>query len=586
MTGSEPPLLSGARAQPLAHVVGELLEATDESGVCEILTEHLTDAAGADGGSVSLLRGEHLVLARLRGGSPGASDRYATYPLADHTPAGDALRSGEALVLVGRDTITSQYPDLALAGTGERSLVCLPLVSGGRKLGVATLSFGGRRRFEEPELAFYSMLADVCSHSLDRIEAIRTAADREAKLNFLAAASAEMAADLDYEATLKTVSTMAIPWFADWCTIALHDGHVLRPLSVAHRNPEHADVVAELQRRYPATPDPERGTYRVYHSGVSEVVPDLTDDVLRELAIDDHHFDLLRQLEFRSAMACPLIGQDGVLGVITWVAGEGGRRFTTEDLAFGEDLARRAASAIDNALLHQQVERVQLRLQEAVLTEELPEVPGTSMAVTYRPAGRTEVGGDFYDAIALPDGRLVAFVGDVEGRGLAAATTMAHVRAAVRTLAALDPAPVRVLERLDHIFSVLDLPGLVTLVYVLLDPTESTVEIGNAGHMPVLRRSADGTVSHVESPGLLLGVGGSERTSARFAVTTGDALLLYTDGLVERRGEDVDEGMARVAEYLRIHPITDPEAWLIKLVDQQADPRQDDDVAALLLTLT
>jgi serine phosphatase RsbU (regulator of sigma subunit) len=554
--------------------------------VCEILTEHLTDAAGGDGGSVSLLRGKDLVLARLRGGSPGASNRYATYPLAANTPAGEALRSGEALVLVGREAISSRFPGLALAGTGERSIVCLPLISGGRRLGVATMSFSGRRDFEESELAFFTMLADVCSHSLDRIEAINAAADREAKLNFLAAASAEMAADLDYETTLKTISAMAIPWFADWCTIALHDGRVLRPLSVAHRNPDHAEVVDELQRRYPPSPDPDRGTYRVYHSGVSEVVPEITDEVLEATAIDHDHLHLLKQLEFRSAMACPLTGHNGVLGVITWVAGEGGRRFSNSDLAFGEDLARRAASAIDNALLHQQVERVQIHLQEAVLTKELPQVPGTNLAVTYRPAGRTEVGGDFYDAIALPDGRLVTFVGDVEGRGLAAATTMAHVRAAVRTLAALDPDPVNVLERLDHIFSVLELPSLVTLVYVLLDPERSTAEIGNAGHMPVLMRSTEGSVSEVETPGLLLGVGNPSRTSAQLSLSAGDALLLYTDGLVERRGEDLDDGIARVSDYLRLNEIADPSEWLDGLVDQQADPQQDDDVAALLLVLT
>ena len=123
------------------------------------------------------------------------------------------------------------------------------------------------------------------------------------------------------------------------------------------------------------------------------------------------------------------------------MAGEGGRRFSEDDLAFGEDLAQRAAIAIDNAQLHSQVRTAALELQRAVLPDELPRVEGWSTSVQYHPAGRTDAGGDFYDVVPLEDGRLAMFVGDVMGRGVAAASVMAQMRSAIRTLVAVDPDP-------------------------------------------------------------------------------------------------------------------------------------------------
>ena len=135
-------------------------------------------------------------------------------------------------------------------------------------------------------------------------------------------------------------------------------------------------------------------------------------------AKDEEHLRLIRLLELRSGMSCPLKVRDRVFGVITWVAGEGGRRFGAADLEFGEEIARRAAVAIDNAQLHSQVRDVALELQEAVLPAALPEPDGWTTAVRYLPAGRTDAGGDFYDLVPLDGGRLAMFVGDVMGRGV------------------------------------------------------------------------------------------------------------------------------------------------------------------------
>src|SRR5262249_8887778 len=159
---------------------------------------------------------------------------------------------------------------------------------------------------------------------------------------------------------------------------------------------------------------------------------------------------------------------------------------------FGEDLARRAAIAIDNAQLHSQVRTAALELQRAVLPERLPEMPGWSTAVQYLPARRTEAGGDFYHVLELDAGRVAMFVGAGMGRGVAAASVMAQMRSAIRALLAVDPDPNAVLAGMDRVFDTLHLEQLVTMVYAVADPARDELRVINAGHPPPVLLSADG----------------------------------------------------------------------------------------------
>ena len=133
----------------------------------------------------------------------------------------------------------------------------------GRPLGSVPLSFPGRRELNEAEHIFLRLLADTCAMTIGRIEAQGAAADREAKLAFLAETSAKLASDLDYESTLTAVAEAAVPWFADWCAIALAEDGVLRTITVAHTHPERMALVQELQERYPNDPASDQGGYGV-----------------------------------------------------------------------------------------------------------------------------------------------------------------------------------------------------------------------------------------------------------------------------------------------------------------------------------
>lgn len=571
-----------ARLARLARVTAELVTAQDTETVTKIVISQAADAAGATVASVlRLVDDDTLTMVGVRDDDAAISPRWASFPLESHTPAGDCVRSGEPLVLSGRDEILARYPDLEDSLDGERTLVLLPLVAAGRRLGAITLSFPGRRTFDSAEHEFLRLLADTSAQAMDRIQALEDAAERAYKLRFLTEASAELASSLDYQATLTRVAHLGVPEFADWCSISLLEDGDLRTLAIAHVDPEKVAFAHELQRRYPPDRNLPHGAWNVVRTGASELIPLITDDLLVAGAADEEQLRLTRELNLRSAVSVPLIAHGKVLGVMTWVSADEGRLFSAADLSFVEDLAQRAAVAIDNSQLHSETREAAVRLQRAVLPERLPDVAGWEFGSYYSPSGRTEVGGDFYDILPV-EGGTALFVGDVMGRGVTAAAAMAQMRAAIRSYVALDPSPETVVRRLDTMFETYDYSQLVTLVYVWADTENDRLEVVNAGHPPPVVLHADGRLEilagHVSAP---LGLSHQDRTPFSVAFHETDTLLLYTDGLIERRDEDIDVGQNRLTDACSTLAHDDLQSCLVDLVEKVRDHTREDDVAAL-----
>jgi GAF domain-containing protein len=573
------------RLTGLARVTAELIRAANAEDVTRIVVEHSAEAVGATIASLSLREGPDVVrLMGLRGGLAGDAEAFASYPLSTASPAADVIRSGRRLMLAGRTAILEAYPDTPRIDRGERSVLVLPLNTATDTLGAIGLSFPGRRKFEPAELDCLDILADTCAQALLRVQAEQEAAERQAKLSFLAEASAELASSLDYESTLARVAQLAVPTFADWCAIDLVKDNRLRRLAVAHVDPAKVAYAHELAERYPSDPDAGNGAWQVIRTGRSELIAEITDEMLVAAARDAEHLRIARELALYSAVTVPLVARGRTLGVITWVSAESQRRYTQGDVAFAEDLARRAAVSIDNSELYSETSAVAVRLQHAVLPSALPAVDGCDVAVSYSPSGRTEVGGDFYDVIALTDGRVALFVGDVMGRGVEAAASMAQMRASVRAYIATDPLPDVVLTKLDRMLAEFGDDQFVTLAYLLVDLEQNELLVANAGHpAPILLR-ADSSVEHL--PGadggpLAIGDGGRHRHRVRF--DPGDTVLLFTDGLIERRTEDIDTGRERLSEALATLSDASLDRGLRSTVTAVADETHDDDVAALAL---
>ena len=382
---------------------------------------------------------------------------------------------GRRLVLVGGPPSRGPTPTCDI-DRGERTLVDLPLRVAGRTIGAINLSFPGAFEPDPTELDFLDIMADTCAQAFERIEASVVARRQTARLEFLAEASIELASSLDLDVTINRVARLAVPTFADWCAIdVVRDGRVHR-LAVAHVDPRKVELAVALQERWPPDPASPSGARAVARTGKPELIHEITDEMLVAGCRDPEQLRIARELQLRSALLVPLWVRGRVIGVLSWVSTDEQRLYEEDDVRFAEHLARRAATAIDNSELYSQTRAAAEQLQHAVLPQALVGDDRWEVSCHYRPSGRAEVGGDFYDAFVLGDGRYVAFIGDVMGRGVAAAAAMAEMRAATRAFASVDPDPAAVLRQAGRAWSWrYGSDQLVTLVYVLADAT--------AGHL-------------------------------------------------------------------------------------------------------
>lgn len=435
---------------------------------------------------------------------------------------------------------------------------------------------------------FLQIFSATCAQALDRVRAAARADRDSTRLRFLVQASAELSRSLDFRATLTRVAELAVPTLADWCAVQIVEDGVLRSLAVTHKDPDMVAMARELETRYPADPDAATGAANVARTGVSELYAEITDEMLVAGTRDEEHLRLARALGLHSALVVPLTARGRVLGVLTLLSSESRVSYTSDDVSFAEQVAARAAIAIDNAQLYSETRDVALELQRAVLPAPWQPRDGWQVAPLYQPSGRTQVGGDFYDALLLPDGRLLAVIGDVMGRGVQAAAAMAQMRAAVRGYVAIEPDPATVMSRLDCMFALYGMSELVTIVMALISPDAGTVTFCNAGHLPPVVLERDKAPRFAEGPRRLppLGAGGADRKAVTCPFPAGSTLLLYTDGIVERRDEDIDAGLDRLLRAATPLPADDLGSWLQDLVAAAGDERGDDDVTALAVRRT
>lgn len=224
-------------------------------------------------------------------------------------------------------------------------------------------------------------------------------------------------------------------------------------------------------------------------------------------------------------------------------------------------------------------------LQRSLLPQELEQPDDLRIAATYHPGGtEAAVGGDWYDVITLGGGRTALVIGDVMGRGVRAAAVMGQLRTAVRAYARLDLPPHEVLQLLDGLATEIDPNQIATCVYAVHDPNEGRLVYASAGHLPILVRDENGTVSRADEPtGPPLGTGGWMHASGSIALGPGSTAVLYTDGLVERRDEDLDEGIAALEGALA-GATGSPQVVCDRLVRSAGvTADHDDDVAVLVL---
>ena len=395
--------------------------------------------------------------------------------------------------------------------------------------------------------------------AINIIEDVTDAKEAELRQRFLAEAGQLLATSLDYEQTLERVARMIVPGLADWCGIEMVDEQgESHQVAVAHVDPAKVEMAHDLRRRYPPDRDAPTGVPAILRGGPAELYSDIPEELIERAARDEEHLRLIRELGMRSGMAVPMRLGGQTLGVITLVSAESGRRFDEDDLAFMQDLALRAATAVQNARLYAAQERVAHTLQASLLPERLPELPGWEIEALYQAGERdAEVGGDFYDIVPVARGHLIV-LGDVTGKGVEAAALTALVRHSGRMAARFHPSPARVLSLINEALREQPRLSLVTAVCALVetDGDRATVTVASAGHPLPLRRRPGEPPAPLGDHGVLLGVAGEDDWAETLVeLAAGEALLFYTDGVTETPGgggrfgdERLREAVARAGE--------------------------------------
>lgn len=323
---------------------------------------------------------------------------------------------------------------------------------------------------------------------------------------FLAEAGRLLGSSLQTGETLVELTELAVPRLGDWCVIDLLENGQLWPTAVSHTDPDRVQLLRRLRHAYGYSR--EHGPARTVATGEIEHLPEITDELVQHIAGDEEHLALLRDLAPRSLVAVPLRARGRVIGALTLAYAESGRRHTDDEVGLAADLAERAAIALDNAALYEERSQLVKALQDALAPGRLPEIPGVELAARYDPAGSEEVGGDFYDVIATSDGWLVV-LGDVRGKGAAAASMASLARHTIRAAATRTSDPAEILAVLNDALIEHDPEeSFCTAVCARLTVGEGPVRVRIVcgGHPLPLCVRIGGEVKRVSCGGLLVGL--------------------------------------------------------------------------------
>ncbi|MDI2129010.1 SpoIIE family protein phosphatase [Yinghuangia seranimata] len=423
------------------------------------------------------------------------------------------------------------------------------------------------------------------------------------RLSLLYEAGLHVGTTLDIARTADELAEISIPRFADIVTVDLLD-----PVLTGEEPPPAGTRMRRVTARSAgfATPPPLQpaGDMIVFPPttamatalarGRAVLQADLHTSGVRRAPYPDQAHGLL-DAGVHSLLTVPLQARGTVLGLVTFWRGPDSPPFEHDDVSFAEEIAARAAVAIDNARRYTREHTMAVTLQRSLLPRGLPEQGALEAAYRYLPA-RAGVGGDWFDVIPLPGARVALVVGDVVGHGLHAAATMGRLRTAVHNFSGLDLPPDEMLGHLDDLVSSIDrdqpehdgdeaqITGA-TCLYAVYDPVSGRATVARAGHPGPALVTPDGTVAFPDVPvSLPLGLNGSRPIdSIDLDLPQGSRLVLYTDGLVEGRGRDLGTGLEMLrAALASTGPDADPEQTCDAVITAMLGPRTSDDIALLV----
>lgn len=415
---------------------------------------------------------------------------------------------------------------------------------------------------------------------------------REREDSVLNNANEVLMGSLDLDSTVQATADLLVPDIADWCAVDLLDNGTLKPVARAHTDPAKRAWAAAIQEEYPPDMDAELGPANVVRTGEAELYTEIPDEMLVTVADGDERLlEILREVGYRSVIVAPLHGRKGVIGTMTLVAAESDRRYDERALRFAERLASQMAVAIETAQLYTRLseawrgQRVAVEtLQRGLAPDPLPELESVDLAAHYEIGGTGKVGGDWYEVVVTEAGTVCFVIGDVVGRGVPAVAEMARYRSSLRTLLLEGHSPGPALTTLNKVdrTSRPKNDGFATIACFCFWPETRILSWATAGHLPALLRTADGVRPLWDSAEPPIYTQSDTQYEEQSVVLEQDAtLILYTDGLIERKVESIDVSLERLIGAVDAAP-SQPTDLVDHLLRELPSSASSDDVAILV----
>ena len=468
---------------------------------------------------------------------------------------------------------------------GVTSAILAPLFARGARVGLLVFNYTEEsgRRYRPADVELAEALADRLAEGVDAARLRAEARRAEGRVALLAQTGALVTLELDSDARMEGFVQLTVPTFADLCVVNLIDDDGSFRMAHVAVAPGRDEQFARLQEWEPIASD----TPSVSADAVRTRAPVLLEDA--QVLIERFNLQrraLAERAAIESLLCVPMFDSEGdAFGTVTFAIAGSGRRYRPDDVPVAEELGRRGAAALRHARSFERERETVEALQRSLLPADLPTLGDVEVSASYLPATEGAlIGGDWYDVVPLVDGRLVLAIGDVVGHGISAATSTGRLRAGLQLCALDGDEPSTILRRLNGYLHWAADAEMATLSVVRYDPSTGALELASAGHPPPLV-VAGGRARYLDhEPGPPL----RALSSATYRTTTAElpadgTLLLYTDGLVERRREPIDVGLGRL-----LTAAEGPADGLDQLTDNILDAllpgrRADDDVALVLL---
>jgi serine/threonine-protein kinase RsbW len=595
---------SERRSLTVQRVVSDLAAALSVDDVASVIVERGREALQARGAALILLETDPhdpSALPELRPVRADGLPQHLLEELRDAAGSQLAVELARGVRSIALDAaLRAGQPALAeaMAATRLTGFVVVPVTADERRLGVLVLALGEGAgdliSLAEPDeqadltagdVALMWTIGRQAGQALERARLHEETERQAERASFLLEAARLLAEAADVAGTVERLAGLVVTRLADLCVVDLDTEEGLVRPAVRHRDPAREHLVEELRTRHLPRRSATHPSVRALRSGGTQWVRTVDEAFMRAVAVDDAHLAAIRALDLAGVVAVPLTAEGRHLGVLTVAADRTRGQFTVADVEVVEQLALQLGLVVARAERFDLAVRTSHALQENLLPPAPPALAGLAIAVRYLAATRgVDVGGDFYDVVRLPGDDVGLAVGDVVGHDITAAATMGQLRSVYRALLADGPSPGAVIERLQAGWPLLGLRRMATALFASLDPATGRLRIASAGHPPPVLLTGGRASFLPVPPSRMLGAQPSVADEWIGVLPPGASLVLFTDGLVESRSADIDEGFERLLAAASSAGTSDPQALCDHLLAELTGAHRADDIALLVLT--